>query len=128
MMSKHDREAKGAAWLQRLQEVAASKESLAEYTRRHGLKLSEAYRWTQNLRRTGHWPVRRRFCVQRYASLSFNPCRRVYSASDSFEAATSCNRCSHAAPFASRSCLLIMPPSSVLNRRHLYQAIPAQGR
>jgi hypothetical protein len=60
MMSKHDREVKGAAWLQRLQEVAASKESLAEYTRRHGLKLSEAYRWTQNLRRTGQWPARLR--------------------------------------------------------------------
>jgi hypothetical protein len=43
-------------------------------------------------------------------------------------AAASCNRFSHSAPFASRSSLPVMPPSSVVNRRHLYQAILDPGR
>lgn len=57
MVSKEDREAKAALWLQRLQEAAASKESLVDYTRRHGLKPGEAYRWKQELRREGRWPA-----------------------------------------------------------------------
>ena len=57
MVSKEDREAKATVWLQRLQEAAASKESLVDYTRRHGLKPGEAYRWKQELRREGRWPA-----------------------------------------------------------------------
>jgi hypothetical protein len=57
MVSKEDREAKATVWLQRLQEAAASKESLVDYTRRHGLKPGEAYRWKKELRRDGRWPV-----------------------------------------------------------------------
>jgi transposase-like protein len=56
-MKVEDREAKAAIWLQRLREAAAAKEPLVEYARRHGLKPGEAYRWRQNLRRAGHWPV-----------------------------------------------------------------------
>jgi hypothetical protein len=57
MVSKEDREAKATVWLQRLQEAAASKESLVDYTRRHGLKPGEAYRWKKELRRDGRWPA-----------------------------------------------------------------------
>jgi hypothetical protein len=57
MVNKEDREAKATLWLQRLQEAAASKESLVDYTRRHGLKPGEAYRWKQELRREGRWPA-----------------------------------------------------------------------
>ena len=57
MVSNEDREAKATLWLQRLQEAAASKESLVDYTRRHGLKPGEAYRWKQELRREGRWPA-----------------------------------------------------------------------
>jgi hypothetical protein len=56
MASKEDREVKATLWLQRLQEAAASKESLVDYTRRHGLKPGEAYRWKKELRREGRWP------------------------------------------------------------------------
>jgi len=57
MMRDEDREAKAAVWLQRLRAAAAAKEPLVEYARRHGLKPGEAYRWRQNLRRTGQWPA-----------------------------------------------------------------------
>jgi hypothetical protein len=57
MVSKEDREAKATLWLQRLQEAAALKESLVDYTRRHGLKPGEAYRWKKELRREGRWPA-----------------------------------------------------------------------
>lgn len=57
MVSNEDREAKATLWLQRLQEAAVSKESLVDYTRRHGLKPGEAYRWKQELRREGRWPA-----------------------------------------------------------------------
>src|ERR1700688_2503132 len=56
MTGSEDREAKGAEWLKRLQEAAAAKETLVEYTRRLGLRVGEAYRWKQHLRRTGQWP------------------------------------------------------------------------
>jgi hypothetical protein len=39
-----------------LQEAAAAKETSVEYTRRRGLRVGEAYRWKQHLRRTGQWP------------------------------------------------------------------------
>jgi hypothetical protein len=57
MTKDDDRGAKAAVWLQRLREAAAAKEPLVEYARRHGLKPGEAYRWRQNLRRTGRWPA-----------------------------------------------------------------------
>jgi hypothetical protein len=57
MVSKEDREAKATLWLQRLQEAAALKESLVDYTRRHGLKPGEAYRWKKELRRAGRLPA-----------------------------------------------------------------------
>ena len=57
MASNEDWEATAALWLQRLQEAAAAKESLVDYTRRHGLKPGEAYRWKQELRREGRWPA-----------------------------------------------------------------------
>jgi hypothetical protein len=57
MMSKEEREAKAAVWLQRLQEAAAAKESLVNYARRYGLKPGEAYRWKKNLRSAGRWPA-----------------------------------------------------------------------
>jgi hypothetical protein len=55
-MSNEDREAKGALWLQRLQEAAALKESLVDYCRRRGFKPGEAYQWKRNLRSSGRWP------------------------------------------------------------------------
>jgi hypothetical protein len=57
MMKEEDREGRAEVWLQRLREAAASKEPLVEYARRHGLKPGEAYRWRENLRRAGRWPV-----------------------------------------------------------------------
>ena len=57
MVSNEDWEERARLWLQRLQEAAASKESLVDYTRRHGLKPGEAYRWKQELRREGRWPA-----------------------------------------------------------------------
>ena len=59
MVSGEDREAKAAQWLQRLQEAAASKESLVDYCRRRGFKPGEAYQWKRNLRATGRWPALR---------------------------------------------------------------------
>ena len=56
MTGSEDREAKCAEWLKRLQEAAAAKETLVEYTRRLGLRVGEAYRWKQHLRHTGQWP------------------------------------------------------------------------
>jgi hypothetical protein len=56
-MSNEDREAKGAQWLQRLQEAAALKESLVDYCRRRGLRPGEAYQWKRNLRSSGRWPA-----------------------------------------------------------------------
>jgi hypothetical protein len=56
MTGSEDREAAEAEWLKRLQEAAAAKETLVEYTRRRGLRVGEAYRWKQHLRRTGQWP------------------------------------------------------------------------
>ena len=56
MVSSEDREAKAAQWLQRLQEVAVSKESLVDYCRRRGFKPGEAYQWKRNLRSAGRWP------------------------------------------------------------------------
>ena len=56
-MKEEDREAKAAVWLRRLREAAAAKEPLVEYARRHGLRPGEAYRWRENLRRAGQWPV-----------------------------------------------------------------------
>jgi hypothetical protein len=56
MAGSEDREATEAEWLKRLQEAAAAKETLVEYTRRRGLRVGEAYRWKQHLRRTGQWP------------------------------------------------------------------------
>jgi hypothetical protein len=55
-MSSEDREAKATQWLQRLQEAAASKESLVDYCRRRGFKPGEAYQWKRNLRGAGRWP------------------------------------------------------------------------
>jgi hypothetical protein len=57
MVSNEDWEERARLWLQRLQEAAASKESLVDYTRRHGLKPGEAYRWKKELRREGRWPA-----------------------------------------------------------------------
>jgi hypothetical protein len=57
-MSNEDREAKGAQWLQRLQEAAALKESLLDYCRRRGLRPGEAYQWKRNLRSSGRWPAK----------------------------------------------------------------------
>jgi hypothetical protein len=56
-MSNEDREAKGAQWLQRLQEAAALKESLVDYCRRRGFRPGEAYQWKRNLRSAGRWPA-----------------------------------------------------------------------
>ena len=56
-MSNEDRELKLAQWLQRIREAADAKETLVDYTRREGLKLSEAYRWKEQLRRAGQWPA-----------------------------------------------------------------------
>src|ERR1700688_2395323 len=56
MAGSEEREATEAEWLKRLQEAAAAKETLVEYTRRRGLRVGEAYRWKQHLRRTGQWP------------------------------------------------------------------------
>ena len=56
MVSGEDWEAKAAQWLQRLQEAAASKESLVDYCRRGGFKPGEAYQWKRNLRSAGRWP------------------------------------------------------------------------
>ncbi len=52
-----DREAKGAQWLQRLQEAATFKESLVDYCRRRGFRPGEAYQWKRNLRSSGRWPA-----------------------------------------------------------------------
>jgi hypothetical protein len=49
MAGSEDREATEAEWLKRLQEAAAAKETLVEYTRRRGLRVGEAYRWKQHL-------------------------------------------------------------------------------
>jgi hypothetical protein len=57
MMSNEDREAKGAQWLQRLQEAAVLKESLVEYCRRRGYRPGEAYQWKRNLISSGRWPT-----------------------------------------------------------------------
>jgi hypothetical protein len=46
----------------------------------------------------------------------------------SLAAAASCNRFSHSATVASRSSLPATPPSSIVNRRHLYQALLDPGR
>jgi hypothetical protein len=59
MISGEDREVKAAEWLERLQEAAASKESLVEYCRRRGLRPGEAYQWKRNLRGAGRWPALR---------------------------------------------------------------------
>lgn len=56
-MSTETQESNAAEWLKRLREAEAADETLVEYTRRHGLKLGEAYRWKQHLRRTGQWPA-----------------------------------------------------------------------
>ena len=56
-MSTEKQESKAAEWLRRLREAEAAEETLVEYTRRLGLKLGEAYRWKQHLRRTGQWPA-----------------------------------------------------------------------
>jgi hypothetical protein len=56
-MSNEDREAKGALWLQRLQEAATFKESLVDYCRRRGFRPGEAYQWKRNLRSSGRWPA-----------------------------------------------------------------------
>jgi hypothetical protein len=56
-MSNGDRESQGLAWLERLQEAAAAKQSLVEYCRRHGLRPGEAYQWKRNLRSSGRWPA-----------------------------------------------------------------------
>jgi hypothetical protein len=56
-MSTERQESNAADWLKRLREAEAADETLVEYTRRHGLKLGEAYRWKQHLRRTGQWPA-----------------------------------------------------------------------
>ena len=49
-MSNEDREKQALAWLERLREAAAGKQSLVEYCRRHGLRPGEAYQWKRNLR------------------------------------------------------------------------------
>jgi len=56
-MSTETQESTAAEWLKRLREAEAAEETLVEYTRRLGLKLGEAYRWKQHLRRTGQWPA-----------------------------------------------------------------------
>jgi hypothetical protein len=56
-MSNGDRESQGLAWLERLREAAAAKQSLVEYCRRHGLRPGEAYQWKRNLRSAGRWPA-----------------------------------------------------------------------
>jgi hypothetical protein len=56
MMSREDREAKAAQWLQRLREATALKESLVDYCRRRGFKPGEAYQWKRNLCSAGRWP------------------------------------------------------------------------
>jgi hypothetical protein len=56
-MSNGDRESQALAWLERLQEAAAAKQSLVEYCRRHGLRPGEAYQWKRNLRSSGRWPA-----------------------------------------------------------------------
>ena len=56
-MSNEDREAKGALWLQRLQEAATFKESLVDYCRRRGFRPGEAYQWKRNLLSSGRWPA-----------------------------------------------------------------------
>jgi len=56
-MSNEDREEKGALWLQRLQEAAATKESLVDYCRQRGFRPGEAYQWKRNLRSSGRWPA-----------------------------------------------------------------------
>ena len=43
--------------VEEVQEAEAAEETLVEYTRRLGLKVGEAYRWKQHLRRTGQWPA-----------------------------------------------------------------------
>ena len=57
MLNKAERTERMAVWLRRLQECRESKQTLADYTRRHGYQLDEAYRWTQILRRVGQWPA-----------------------------------------------------------------------
>jgi hypothetical protein len=57
MVSEESREAKAEAWLQRLREAAALKESLVDYCRRRGLRPGEAYQWKRNLRSAGRWPM-----------------------------------------------------------------------
>jgi hypothetical protein len=59
-MSIETQESTAAEWLKRLREAEAGEETLVEYTRRLGLKLGEAYRWKQHLRRTGQWPAHER--------------------------------------------------------------------
>jgi hypothetical protein len=56
-MSNEDREAKGALWLQRLQEAASLKESLVDYCRRRGFRPGEGYQWKRNLCSAGRWPA-----------------------------------------------------------------------
>ena len=60
MLSRAERTERMAVWLRRLQECRESKQTLVDYTRRHGYDLEEAYRWTQILRRVGQWPAARK--------------------------------------------------------------------
>jgi|SRR5580700_9209778 hypothetical protein len=56
-MGNEDREKQALAWLERLREATAGKQSLVEYCRRHGLRPGEAYQWKRNLVSAGRWPV-----------------------------------------------------------------------
>jgi hypothetical protein len=56
-MSTETQDSRAAEWLKRLREAEAAEETLVQYTRRLGLKLGDAYRWKQHLRRTGQWPA-----------------------------------------------------------------------
>ena len=56
-MSNEDREKQALAWLERLREATAGKQSLVEYCRRHGLRPGEAYQWKRNLISSGRWPT-----------------------------------------------------------------------
>ena len=56
-MSNEDREKLALAWLERLREATAGKQSLVEYCRRHGLRPGEAYQWKRSLRSAGRLPA-----------------------------------------------------------------------
>ena len=56
MMRNKERESQALAWLERLREAVAARQSLVEYCRRHGLRPGEAYQWKRNLRGAGRWP------------------------------------------------------------------------